>query len=60
MQVAGKGHAGPSIRVTSTDFVSQNYLCIQNSILHSLYNLRRNNYIFNTEIVKIIPFSTYD
>ena len=34
-QVAGKDNAGPSIGGTSTDFVSQNYLRIQNSILKS-------------------------
>ena len=34
-QVAGKDNAGPSIGGTSTACVSQNYLCIQNSILKS-------------------------
>ena len=61
MQVACKSNAGPSISGTSssTDFVSQNYLRIQNYILKTLNNLR-SNIIFNIEIVKIIPLSIYD
>ena len=47
-QVAGKDNAGPSIGGTSTDFVSQNYLRIQNSILKSCAVI----YLYYMEIVQ--------
>ncbi len=55
-QGAGKDNAGPSIGGTSTDFVSQNYLRIQNSIFKSCAII----YLYIWKLYKIIPLSTDD
>ena len=53
-QVAGKDNAGPSIGGTSTDFVSQNYLRIQNSFWKLYTDLSHNTLYQITSVFKVL------